>query len=139
MRSVVAVAVVALGLSAGAACAEELGQRVQSPLPAMPANPDWTGIYAGAQLGMESHSANYHIVGIPILAIPDTYTRIGGVSRAAGGIFVGYNYQLPGPFVVGVEGSRTFIGGQFQLNGPSIDLLQKVQHVDTFAGRFGFL
>jgi outer membrane immunogenic protein len=88
---------------------------------------------------MESHSADYHAVGIPILAIPDTYTRIGNVTRFAGGVFVGYNYQLPGPFVVGVEGSRTFIGGHFQLNGPNFDLLQKVQHVDTFAGRFGFL
>jgi outer membrane immunogenic protein len=139
MRSGVAVAVVVLGLSGGVACAEELGQRVQSPLPVMPANPDWTGFYAGAQLGTESHSANYHIVGIPILAIPDTYTRIGGVSRVTGGVFVGYNYQLPGPFIVGVEGSRTFLRGQFQLNGPSIDLLQNVNRIDTFAGRFGFL
>lgn len=105
----------------------------------MAAVPDWTGFYFGVKAGTQFNSTTYDFASTTP-GVYDSHTRIGDFAKhGAYGLYGGFNYQLPIPVVIGVEGDITVLQGKYQLNGPSIDFLQKVNRVDTIAGRVGVL
>lgn len=138
MRATFLVAVVAIGLSAGVANAETAQPALPTKAAPIAAAPDWNGLYLGFQYGMSFNSTKYDTDTSFVPGVYDTHTQIGD-SSAAYGIYFGYNYQLPGPFVIGVEGDLTMGHGSFQLQGASSDFLQQFNGINTIAGRFGVL
>lgn len=75
--------------------------------PVLPAGFSWTGAYVGAQLGYSWGDAdlNYNDPAIPLLRRsshdPDGFV---------GGIYLGYNYQLPNNIVLGVDADIAWSG-----------------------------
>jgi opacity protein-like surface antigen len=138
MRATFLVAVVAIGLNAGVANAGTAQPALPTKAEPIAAAPDWNGLYLGFQYGMSFNSTKYDTDSTFVPGVFDTHTQIGD-SSSAYGVYFGYNYQLPGPFVIGIEGDLTMSHGSFQLQGPASDFLQKFNGIDTIAGRFGFL
>ncbi|HUZ91160.1 MAG TPA: hypothetical protein VMU78_04575, partial [Methylocella sp.] len=64
----------------------------------------WTGFELGAQVGGAWDRTSVTLVTLPPFA--DSYSSAGPF----GGIHVGFNYQLMGPIVVGVQGEYNFAG-----------------------------
>lgn len=87
----------ALTLSASAAFAADLPSRKTAPAYLSPAQPSWTGFYAGLNLGggwLEDRSNNFG------WAWTGNNSNSGGV---IGGGQIGYDYQITPLFVVGLE------------------------------------
>ena len=86
---------VALAALAGTAFAADLPSRHAPPAYAPPPIPvfTWTGVYIGGQVGYE--------FGKDSNSLNPSSTSTNGV---VGGAHIGYNYQLPNNFVVGLEG-----------------------------------
>ncbi len=100
----------------GAASASDL-PTTKGPPAYIPPPPvfTWTGLYAGGQVGYQWGTTNTNIY-----TDPGTFlTSLPGYSPngVAGGVHVGYNYQI-GQFVVGVEGDAdgsSYYGSQSSL------------------------
>lgn len=105
-----------------------------TPAPA----PDWNGLYAGFDLGVAANSTSHKTSSTFTPYAFDNFTHVGNYATGVG-FHVGYNYQLPGPFVVGVEGSLDLPNGLYNEFGPSNDFLMKLGKVSTIAGRAGVL
>jgi outer membrane immunogenic protein len=88
---------VALAALAGTAFAADLPSRHAPPVYVPPPIPvfTWTGVYVGGQVGYEFGRDSND------LNPSSTSTSTSGV---IGGAHIGYNYQLPNNFVVGLEG-----------------------------------
>jgi len=72
---------------------------------------NWTGLYLGAQAGYEWARTSYTFSnGVP----NGSFTPSGFV----GGVYVGYNYQLDTPLVVGVEGDIEYADVKDSFNNP---------------------
>ena len=65
---------------------------VVAPVPAAPTSPDWTGFYAGGELG-------YANVGLS--GFDDVNNFFDGDDGLIGGVILGYDYDLQNGFVVG--------------------------------------
>jgi outer membrane immunogenic protein len=105
-------AVIVLIAGASVATAADIG-RSATPSLTYPIN--WSGAYAGADIGggWSSDNVNYYTGdGFPPYARIDT-AKVDG-SGLLGGVFAGYNYQLNNAIVAGVEGDfeGTSIGGK---------------------------
>jgi outer membrane immunogenic protein len=85
--------------------AADLGVAPLAPLPVF----TWTGFELGAQVGGGGGQSTVNVNG-------DFTTGVGpgsasyGSSGVFGGIHLGFNYQLMGPIVVGVQGEYNFAG-----------------------------
>jgi outer membrane immunogenic protein len=64
----------------------------------------WTGFELGAQVGGGSDRTSMNLY--DVFDFPDSYNSTG----AFGGLHVGFNYQLMGPLVIGVQGEYNFAG-----------------------------
>ncbi len=99
-----------------------------APLPVF----TWTGFELGAQVGGGAGETRVNIDGDPFLAPPTgpastTYSNSG----VFGGIHLGFNYQLTGPIVVGVQGEYNFAGITGNASAPPLN------HVSTSIREFG--
>ncbi|MGH6868580.1 MAG: outer membrane protein, partial [Methylocella sp.] len=98
-----AAGVLVTGTSAFAA---DLGVAPLAPLPVF----TWTGFELGAQVGGGAGRTSVNVDGgpapFPAFASSASY----GSSGVFGGIHFGFNYQLTGPIVVGVQGEYNFAG-----------------------------
>lgn len=108
------------------------------PAPAPVSAPDWNGLYAGFDIGVAANSTSHKTSSTFTPYAFDTFTHVGNYATGIG-FHLGYNYQLPGPFVVGVEGSLDLPNGQYREFGPTQDFLMKLDTVYTVAGRAGVL
>ena len=106
-----ATSVAAIVASSSAFAASPAGEPAAPPASVF----NWTGFYAGADIGggWSSDNVNYYTgEGFPPYARIDT-AKVDG-SGLLGGVFTGYNYQLNSVIVAGVEGDfeGTSIGGK---------------------------
>jgi outer membrane immunogenic protein len=103
------------------------------PAPSLPPPPPaftWTGFELGAQVG---GAANQSTVNLPPFS--DTYNG-GGVF---GGIHIGFNYQLMGPLVVGVQAEYNFAGITGNNVSPPLNFLETaVREFGSVDGRLGW-
>jgi len=107
------------------------------PLKAAPASQvfDWTGLYAGAQVGVGQGSTQHFDNGSPLEEFK--------INGWAGGATVGANWQFSGPFVLGVEAdiSHSGIGGADTANfigsADSCVCITDVKWFATARGRAG--
>lgn len=90
-----AVAVVAIAAAAGVAQAADMNRRapVATPYVAPVSVYNWTGFYAGANIGGDWLNSNVDVNGSKSTFTPGTFM---------GGLQAGYNFQT-GPWVLGVE------------------------------------
>jgi len=99
--------------------AADLGVAPLAPLPVF----TWTGFELGAQVGGGAGRTTVNVNGAPapFPAFPssDAY----GSSGVFGGIHVGFNYQLTGPIVVGVQGEYNFAGITGNATAPPLNFL----------------
>jgi outer membrane immunogenic protein len=90
---------IALSAAAGPAAAADITQDSYTPPPDVTYNPapafTWTGLYLGGLVGYGWGNA-------------DTDNGDFDADGFLGGVFTGYNYQLPNNVVVGIEGDVTY-------------------------------
>jgi outer membrane immunogenic protein len=106
-------------LTGSSAFAADLGVAPLAPLPVF----TWTGFELGVQVGggVGRTSVNVGGAGAPFNVGPssDTYSTSG----VFGGIHLGFNYQLAGPIVVGVQGEYNFAGISGTAGAPPLTFL----------------
>jgi outer membrane immunogenic protein len=90
-----------------------------SPQPAQPEAYNWSGIYVGAQAGYVWGNSTYDGAGSP--AGPPFSSTSVDPKGGFGGAFVGYNYQLDGNYVVGVEADINFTNAKSDHNAFVLD------------------
>jgi outer membrane immunogenic protein len=95
MRSIVLSSATSLIILSNAFAADLAPQAVEPAVPVVP-HFSWTGVYAGIQAGYAWGSSSYDV---PQTGGDAPIDPKGGF----GGIYTGYNYQLPSNFVVGGE------------------------------------
>ena len=103
-----------------------------APLPPEPIN--WSGFYAGAELGFDFATAKY------VRPPPQTQSDIwiGSANRGLiGGIYAGFNYQALPWLVLGVEGDLSSSRAGYRELGQDLDFLQYFKYLAAFAGRVG--
>ena len=107
---------IALSAAAGPAAAADISQDTYTPPPDVTYNPapafTWTGLYLGGLVGYGWGNA-------------DTDNGDFDADGFLGGVFTGYNYQLPNNVVVGIEGDVTYQGMGFSalLYTPPVSIL----------------
>ncbi|RWF46403.1 MAG: porin family protein [Mesorhizobium sp.] len=79
----------------GAACAADIGETV-------PAGYDWSGLYAGADVGYAAGKSNLFIAGGGLGGASDLNASL-DPDGFIGGIHIGANYQMESQFVIGAE------------------------------------
>ncbi|MGH6810956.1 MAG: outer membrane protein [Methylocella sp.] len=89
-------------LTGTSAFAADLGVAPLAPLPVF----TWTGFELGAQVGGGAGRTSVNQTTFRGFNVSDSY----GSSGVFGGVHVGFNYQLMGPLVVGVQGEYNFAG-----------------------------
>jgi outer membrane immunogenic protein len=107
--------------------------RPMAPAPILVPMHNWTGLYAGVNIG--GAWSNIHVTDV----VNGVNTKFNNADFIGGGQ-VGYNYQFSSGWLMGVEfdfdwgggdrSSRTFNGVQASIDGPS--------WLTTLAGRFGY-
>lgn len=100
---------------------------------------DWTGAYAGLQVGYGWSSSRYS---------DDTYLNEANPDGVIGGGYIGYNYQMPSRLVLGIEADIAASGmkgsdGQRYLDDPSISIAGVALDLETkwsgaVRGRIGY-
>jgi high affinity Mn2+ porin len=153
-----AAAAIAVLHVAGPAAAADLP--VAYPVKAPPASLfyDWSGLYVGGHIGYAGGHSNWNAS--PTQALPatsgsldlflpaDHFTEAGSFFE---GLQIGYNYMLPGRFVVGAEADASFpawpdlnglsIGGSSNFNSPVLGAAtysETVLSSGTVRGRVGY-
>ncbi len=133
----VSLAAAALAALAGPAFAADLASQKEAPVyVAPPPFFNWTGFYAGADVGGAWSDHDATIVASPLAPAQAINTQLSGV---AGGGFAGYNYQI-NQFVIGVQGDIQGLGVSGTTFSASTDTTSKVQGdwVGAINGRLGF-
>lgn len=135
MKSILLATTVLAGLSGGAIAADAVSAApVPAPLPVASAY-NWTGGYIGAEVG----GAVGGNVDEKLVNLPYYRQHPRGVF---GGIFGGYNYQLQGGVVVGVEGDLNWGGvkasGDSIVSGPVFSATTKLDWTGSARVRLGY-
>lgn len=126
MRKVL-LSTVALAALTGSALAADLPSSKSAPMLAPSYAYDWTGFYIGAELGAQFTTAKDSTGGVNLWSSTQTNTQLGGI--------VGYNWQFPNKFVLGLEGDG---GGVFGSNhNVSSNFVLGPQSVGTTNSYFG--
>lgn len=105
------------------------------PPPVLPPPPvfTWTGFEVGAQIGGGAGQTTVSSEIFPGFA--DTYNNSG----VFGGLHVGFNYQLTGPLVVGLQAEYNFAGITGSANAfPATFLSTSVREFGSVDGRLGW-
>jgi high affinity Mn2+ porin len=129
MKQVVAsIALVALG--SGLAAAQGAGRGGPAPVPAAV---DWSGLYAGGQVGygLGGFGAGSHTLPLQGQVLPHSVTGL------TGGYQAGVNWQTGSGAVIGLEGDIVFMS---PIDRPRVDPApydNTLDYVATFRGRFG--
>jgi outer membrane immunogenic protein len=127
----VAIAFAVVALIGAPAFAADMAVKmpVKAPPPAPASVFSWTGFYVGGNLGARWNDVDGSVSSIS-LGTPPTISQVNGAGNEfdttafRGGVFGGWNWQLSGPWVVGVEGdagwttdkSATFNGSPYAAN-----------------------
>jgi outer membrane immunogenic protein len=90
-----------------------------TPVPPPPPVFTWTGFELGAQVGGGAGRTSVNQATFGGFQISDNY----GDGGVFGGIHVGFNYQLMGPIVVGVQGEYNFAGITGHTSAPPLNYL----------------
>jgi outer membrane immunogenic protein len=115
--SVLAFATVAASELAQAADLPQAAQIIARRAPA-PAPYSWTGLYAGVDLGYQWSSGDVFVPAGPVLgtaAVEPNSISLGG--------HIGYRYQFPNRFVIGVEGDIAWLDGDRAAAFPGLPVL----------------
>lgn len=148
VRSCVAACVVVSTVAIGAAKAADMPNLddgfLRGPVGPQftpPSYMNWGGIYFGGQLGMSSATVDYgnSVSSLTSYILRDSVlqdevsnlTTMGRESRTHSnyGAFIGYNYQLSDPLIIGLEASYTRLG----LESSAHDGLTRIIHNDSTA------
>lgn len=81
---------------------------------------DWTGFYAGIHAGYSSASVTGETTAGDGSAVSATESADYSQDKAQLGLHLGYNYQLPGRIVLGVEGDFTSLGQKSEWQGTPV-------------------
>ena len=124
----------------GAVLAADLPPRLYTKAPAIDQLYSWTGFYLGAHAGYIA--ANADASAADTAAITATYGRMPSPKGGFAGLHGGYNFQLPGKVVVGIEASVDGLGvdGLKDTLGiaPGSQLKVTTDWVGTVVGRLGY-
>ena len=124
------------------ASAADLPPQTIAPLASPGPGCDWTGIYAGANVGFgtDRYTFPYGLQGpgVPFFAGRGTIVSNGPI----GGVQIGYNYQTSWKVVLGieVEAEASGVGGNLKFSGWSTsgDISTKVNLYGAFCACFGY-
>jgi outer membrane immunogenic protein len=134
------------------AMAADMTPYYKGPIPA-PAW-SWTGLYFGGDVGGAFSSANATWTPLPSTSVFGAFPQSGDVggSAFAGGLFVGYNYQIANSWVTSIEGDWTGMraGGSFTqpwqiasgfaaAPGATTSMSSEVEWAASLRGRLGYL
>lgn len=156
-RSCAVLAACALGLSAGSAFAEDSVSLAQRPASASGPSFDWSGVYAGVNVGYgwgdidtsdNSITTTGPLVGLPRGTFTPAVTYGGDDSSVdakgwLGGVQIGFNHQI-GAWVLGIEAdyqaidfddSNSFLGSPA---GPYYQTRAEVESFGTVRARIGY-
>lgn len=105
-----------------------------TPVPPPPPPPvfTWTGFELGAHVGGGAGTTSVNLF--------DVYERFNNydTSGVFGGLHVGFNYQLMGPVVIGVQGEYNFAGITGNTSGPPFNYLStSIREFGSADGRIG--
>jgi outer membrane immunogenic protein len=124
----------------GGAIAADVPPRVYTKAPVLDPVYSWTGFYLGAHAGYIAASANASAT--DTAAIAATYGRMPRPQGGFAGLHGGYNFQLPGKVVVGIEASVDGLGvdGLKDTLGiaPGSSLKVTTDWVGAVVGRLGY-
>jgi outer membrane immunogenic protein len=138
----------ALALTAGSAIAADLPSRKSPPVYVPPAPVlSWTGFYAGVNIGYGFNASGSNVTGADTAAGTVWSYGTPGVSGVLGGGQLGYNWQFPNNFLVGVEADwqgADLSGGRYGFGvGPgtvsSLYSRERIEWFGTLRGRAGYL
>jgi outer membrane immunogenic protein len=105
-------------------------------VPAPPPVYNWTGIYAGANLGW-GFANNTDTGVLRLFVAPLTTTSTGTANGAVAGGQIGFNYQI-NAVVLGIEGDFDWSGLSSTAAVPLVSETSKLQWIGTVRGRAGF-
>ena len=132
MRRLVCSLGVVAGLWGTAASAADLGTRPVLKAPSAPVVVNWTGIYAGGQLGAGWAKSDW--------IDPTTGFVTGHIAKGAlAGGQLGFNYQI-GRVVLGLEGDFAFanlVASHVNPANTDVRLGTRIDRLATITGRFG--
>jgi outer membrane immunogenic protein len=133
MLSFAAIALASVGVAQSALAADAAPT---PPAPPPPATTNWTGFYAGGDIGGDFNSATFKR---PTLGLSDI--SIGSIDlKPALSAYAGFNYQVLPWAVLGIEGGKTWLGSSdYRELGSSIDFLEKSKYIETVGARAGVL
>jgi outer membrane immunogenic protein len=105
------------------------------------ATTNWTGLYAGGDVGTLFTGARFNQPGPPP-GVADTALGLND-PRPTYGAYAGFNYQVTPWVVVGIEADYTkFSAANYLLLGSvplTSDILESASHVQSLTGRIGFV
>jgi outer membrane immunogenic protein len=114
----------------------------------------WTGLYIGGDVGGAFSSANATWTPLPSTSVFGAFPQSGDVggSAFAGGLFVGYNYQIANSWVTSIEGDWTgmraggsvtqpwqIASGFTAAPGATTSMSSEVEWAASLRGRLGYL
>jgi high affinity Mn2+ porin len=153
VKKLVLGAIVGMTLAAaGGAAADNVMVTKAPPPSSIPADLNWTGFYAGGQLGYAWGSSNWTGPGVSgsldLSQSVDTFAESGSFFE---GLQAGYNYMLPNRFLIGAEIDASFpafpnlagisVGGTSRFTSPAFgaeSYSENVRASGTVRGRIGY-
>jgi outer membrane immunogenic protein len=138
MRPALLAAAVVAAFSAPAAAAD-LQVRKAQPAPAFVSMHDWSGFYAGAQVGYGRSAFDWSAIGYAD-SQGDEYFGKSHKGNFFGGVHAGYNLQA-GSLVYGIEGDIEYAGAKHQyLHAPDLNwgYDQKIGWQGSLRARLGY-
>jgi outer membrane immunogenic protein len=123
--SVVAIAVASIALAADIPRKAPVAPAYFNPAPAY----TWSGFYAGANLGWGWARASLTVAGA---------TGTSNFDGVLGGVQAGYNYQLFGPLVVGVEADIQLTDQRRSVTFGPVTVTERIPYFGTLRGRVGY-
>jgi len=152
-RHSLAVAAVALAVSAGSAFAADLPSRKAPILPPPPPPPLWTGFYVGLNAGYSWEERSNVAISTSSPFLGSALVGTAGLGSSSDGFIgggqIGYNYQFGNSFLVGIEADIQGLASNkgagassFSTAGPWAGLnsaSKSIDYLGTVRGRIGYL